>query len=591
MPRRLLINVLFFCLCGLVWWLDRDSKRSGIKLEEGPGFRLEECAESRGIRFRHQVAAIDPRAKNAQEHVMAVGAAVSAVDFDGDGWIDLYFTNSDFGAPNALYRNLGASGQPGRFEDVAARAGVADLNVRGKGVCMGSLWGDIENDGDQDLLVYRYGELGLYRNLGDGRFEDISRASGIERWMNSNAATWIDYDRDGLLDLYVAGYYKAEHDLWNLRTTKIMHDSGQFARNGGKNVLLHNLGLDGAGVPRFEDVSDAFGLDSTLWTLAVGAADLDDDGWQDIYVANDYGEEQILRNLAGKGFEELRNVGFDHHSKSGMSVSFGNLRNDGRMAIFVTNISAAGWILHGNNLRLNYLKDGRRLTEEARGDLIDTGWAWGSQFGDLDNDGYQDLVVVNGFISGSENSYWYEASKLAAGSGEILSDAASWPPFDGRSQSGYERTRVLKNAAGRSFVEVGEEVGVTDLLDGRAVLLADLENRGVLDVVVANQTERPLLYRNSVAGEKRWIGFEFEGSASNRNAYGATITVRFGSSVQVRVLASASGFSAQNDPRLHVGLGDYEGTVDILVRWPSGHTETKTGFAAGRYHRLVESQP
>jgi enediyne biosynthesis protein E4 len=591
MLRRTLIQLLFVALCVSVWWFDRESKRSAVSATQKLGFAFEDHTAASGVQFQHRVAPIDERARNAQDHVMAVGAAVSAVDFDQDGWIDLYFTNSDFKAPNALYRNLGGSGQPGRFVDVAASAGLADLNVEGRGVCMGSLWGDLENDGDPDVLIYRYGYLGLYQNQGDGTFKDIGLASGLERWMNSNAACFLDYDRDGLLDVYVAGYYKAEHNLWNLRTTKIMHDSGQFAANGGKNVLLRNLGPDSEGIPRFQDMSDAFGLDSTLWTLAVAAADLDQDGWQDIYVANDYGEEQVLRNLEGRGFEDLEDIGFDHHSKSGMSVTFGNVRNDGLMSIFVTNISAAGYILHGNNLRINGLPAGQGLTEEARGDVIDTGWAWGSQFGDFDNDGYQDLVVVNGFVSGSESSYWYEASKLAAGSGDILSDAASWPPFKGRSQSGYERTRVLRNAAGRSFVEVGEQVGVVDRLDGRAVILADLENRGALDMVVANQKGPALIYRNTPDPDNRWIGFEFEGTRSNRDALGATVKLYFGRYVQTRVITSASGFSAQNDHRVHLGLGTFKGLVDIEIRWPSGRIEKKTGFAPGTYHRLVESVP
>jgi hypothetical protein len=591
MLRRTLIQLLFVVLCVSVWWLDSRSKSTPLAPDQPLGFAFVDHTAASGVRFDHRVADIDPRIKNAQDHVMAVGAAVSAVDYDRDGWIDLYFTNSEFGAPNALYRNLGGAGQPGRFVDVAASAGLADLNVKGRGVCMGSLWGDLENDGDQDVLVYRYGYLGLYLNDGNGKFSDVGLASGLERWMNSNAACFLDYDRDGLLDVYVAGYYKAEHDLWNVRTTKIMHDSGQFASNGGKNVLLRNLGPDAQGVPRFQDVSDAFGLDSTLWTLAVAAADLDQDGWQDIYVANDYGNEQLLKNLEGQGFEEMQDIGFDHHSKSGMSVAFGNVRNDGQMAVFVTNISAKAYILHGNNLRINALPKGQGLEETASGDVVDTGWAWGSQFGDFDNDGFQDLVVVNGFISGSESSYWYEASKLAAGSGEILSDAASWPPFNGRSQSGYERTRVLRNVNGRSFVEVGEQAGVLDKLDGRAVVLADLENRGVLDMIVANQKGPALIYRNTPNPDNRWIGFEFEGTRSNRDAYGAMVKVYFGKSVQTRVVTSASGFSAQNDHRIHVGLGNFEGTVDIEIHWPSGHSETKTGFAAGQYHSIVESLP
>src|SRR5206468_2450092 len=227
---------------------------------------------------------------NVAPLVAALGASVSVSDVNNDGWPDLYFTNSRFGFPNALYLNRG----DGTFVDVARSAGVADLNRPGEGVSMGAVWGDYDNDGLEDLLVYKWGYLQLFKNLGNLHFKDVTAAAGLRQWMNSNGAGWLDYDRDGLLDLYVTGYFRSDIDVWNLRTTRIMHNSFEFATNGGKNRLFHNLGNG-----RFEDVTDQMGVGSTRWTLAAAAADFNGDGWPDLFLANDYGPEELFVNDSG----------------------------------------------------------------------------------------------------------------------------------------------------------------------------------------------------------------------------------------------------------------------------------------------------
>ena len=228
-----------------------------------PGFVLRDETVNAGIRFVHRRPAFDPKLAGIEPHVAALGASVSVTDFDADGDADLYFTNSRFGEPNALYRNRG----DGTFVDVATAAGLADVNRAGDGVSMGAIWGDIDNDGREEVLVYRYGYLALYRNIDGGRFEDITTQAGLRRWVNSNGAIWLDYDRDGLLDLYVTAYFR-DVDLWHLTTTRIMHDSFEFATNGGKNLLFRNLGGG-----RFEDVTDRAGVGSTRWTLAAASAE------------------------------------------------------------------------------------------------------------------------------------------------------------------------------------------------------------------------------------------------------------------------------------------------------------------------------
>jgi hypothetical protein len=526
-----------------------------------PGFMLRDGTASAGINFVHRRPTFDPKIAGIEPHVAALGASVSVADFDGDGKPDLYFTNSRFGEPNALYRNRG----DGTFEDVGGSTGVADLNRSGEGVSMGGVWGDIDNDGREDLLVYRYGYPALFRNVDGTRFEDVTAQAGLRRWVNSNGAIWLDYDRDGLLDLYLTAYFRNDIDLWNLKTTKIMHDSFEFATNGGKNLLFHNVG-DG----KFEDVTDKMGVGSTRWTLAAASADFNGDGWPDIYLANDYGPEELYLNQRGRGFV-LTTAGLESESKSGMSVTLGDAFNRGRLDAFVTNISERGYLFQNNNLRLNEMSDARRFRNVAHGEIADAGWAWGAQFGDFNNDGANELFVANGFISADRGkNYWYSMSKIAGANGRFFEDATTWPPFGNASLSGYEPSRVYLNRGVAGWLDVAKKVGVTDLYDGRAVALADLWNRGAVDVIVANQNQPAVLYRDYPDSSNHWIAFKLIGTRSNRSAIGAEVVIESGDLTQRRVIDGGSGFASQNDRRLHFGLGGREWVDRVLIYWPSG---------------------
>src|SRR2546426_3490410 len=580
LSRRFIVIAAFVAAIGAVVILHAGATSSALSASES--IHLGEVAHASGIDFVHQSATLDPRVNHIAAHIAALGACVSVADVNNDGWPDLYFTTSRFGASNALYLNQ----KDGTFRDVAADAGVGAVNRAGEGVSMGAVWGDYDNDGLEDLLVYKWGYPQLFHNLGNGHFEDVTAQSGLRTWMNSNGAVWFDFDRDGLLALYITGYFRSDIDFWHLKTTRIMQASWEFASNGGKNLLFKNLGNG-----RFKDVTDSMGVGSTRWTLAAAAADFNDDGWPDLYLANDYGPEELFLNHEGKRFE-LARAGLEDDSKIGMAVAIGDVYNRDRHDVFVTNISERGFLFQGNNLRINFLKELGRFDEVAKGIVADAGWAWGAQFGDLNNDGLLDLVIVSGFISADTGrDYWYAMSKIAGAQGNIFEDAKNWPPIGNASLSGYERPRVLLNRGREGFVDVAEAAGITHRLDGRSVAVADLFNRGALDVIIANAKGRSLLdrYTLSSAGKGHTVELKLIGTRSNRSAIGAEVTAEFGGVKQRQVVSGGTGFCSQNDRRLHFGLGGGQNRLGrVTIRWPSGTVQTLENLAMDQLHVITE---
>src|SRR5437899_5069897 len=272
-----------------------------------------------------------------------------------------------------------------------------------------------------------------------------------------------------------------------------------------------------------------------------------------------------------------------------MSATLGDVLNRGRLDAFVTNISERGYLFQGNNLRLNFLPELGRFQQGAEGVIADAGWAWGAQLGDLNNDGRNELFIVNGYVSADrDRSYWYAMSKIAGANGNVFQDARNWPAVGTASLSGYERSRLLVSRGLAGWTDVASRVGVTDEYDGRAVALADLFNRGVLDVVIANQKQPALVYKNNVALGNHWIAFRVVGSRSNRSASGAEVTLEAGAARQLKIVEGGMGFASQNDRRLHFGLGP-TGRVDrIVIRWPSGNVQTIEHPAVDRLHVITE---
>jgi hypothetical protein len=570
----------------------RDADRSKADAKTAlarHGFYLQEVSHAAGINFVHQSPKLDPKLDPIMPEVASMGASVSIVDFDRDGWPDIYVTNSAIGSKNALYRNM----HDGTFKDVAEEMGIADVNQSETGVSTGAVWGDYDNDGYEDLFLIKWGRPELFHNDRGHGFTRVTEQAGLPPWINANTAIWLDYDGDGLLDLFVGGYYSEDIDLWHLTTTRIMPDSFEYAKNGGRKYLFHNLGNG-----KFEEVSAQLGINSRRWALAAAAADLRGTGHPDLFVANDYGVSELYFN-DGKRFHEVgEQTGVGFAPKSGMNAAFGDILNQGRYAVYVSNISEDGILIQGNNLwvpKEGTAGDAIKYQNLARDFGVELGgWSFGAQFGDLNNDGTLDLYLTNGYISLDHNrSYWYDFSKVAGGNSTIIGDAKNWPAFEGRSLSGYQSKRVWLNDGAGKFIDVAQAVGATDTYDGRSVALVDLWNRGVLDVVVANQDGPLLLYKNTVVRENQWIEFELEGNGSNHNgsnrsAIGAQVTLFWNGQQQVQEVSGGSGFAAQNDRRLHFGLGGNPDIEKAVVRWPSGKVQIIDQPAANQLHKVKE---
>jgi len=592
LTARIILAIVFVGLLATPLAVKQVSARrqeAQEKLNEGQalaryGFHLQEVSQQAGVTFIHQAPTLDPKLNGIMPEVASMGASVSVVDFDRDGWPDFYATNSATGSQNHLYRNM----HDGTFQDVAGPMGLADVNRAGTGVSMGAVWGDYDNDGYDDLFLIKWGKPELYHNDQGRGFTRVTEAAGLPPWINANTAVWFDYDGDGLLDLFVGGYYAENLDLWHLDTTRMMPESFEYAKNGGRKFLFHNLGNG-----RFEEVSEKVGIKSNRWALAASAADLRGTGHPDLFIANDYGVSELYLNEGGHFREAGEATGVGFAPKSGMNVAYGDILNQGKYAIYVSNISQEGVLIQGNNLWVP--RDGEsslKYENLARDMGVELGgWSFGAQFGDLNNDGNLDLYLTNGYISLSRTqSYWYDFSRVAGGNSKIIADAADWPAFNGRSLSGYQQKKVWINDGAAKFVDVAQAVGATDIYDGRSVALADLWNRGVLDVLVANQGGPLLIYKNMVSPENEWVELALEGTKSNRSGIGARVTLYWNGRQQVQEVSGGSGFAAQNDLRLHFGLGRNPQIEKAVISWPSGKVQTVENLAAGKLYNVKEAE-
>ncbi len=583
--------VFWFCIRPVFWSVGGPEAPREFE-QTAVGTPFVDVTKAAGFTHVHHKCYLDPQVDPIMPWLASVGAAAAAGDFDQDGWMDLYVTDSHKGHPNHLYRNRG----DGTFDDVAKKAGVADVNDD-SGTSMDCVWGDYDNDGHVDLFVVKWGRDHLFRNKGDGTFTDVTTAAFLNEdgqpgspWANGCAASWFDYDGDSHLDLYVGNYF-APVNLWNLETTKIMHDDFEKSRNAGRNFLFHNNG-DGT----FTEVSTSLGLDDPGWTLSVGHGDVNNDGWPDVYCANDFGSDQLFLNRGDGTFRNITEIAFGEDTKKGMNVDFGDFDNNGWLDIYVTNITTAEYLKEGNMLWHNDASDqeGIPILMDISVDAqaYDGGWGWGAKFFDFDNDGDLDVVSVNGFITGGEESYWYDLASWTV-TGQDVTDALNWPPIGDRSFSGRESTRLWRNDGQLRFTEIAERAGVADRHDGRGAVVFDYDNDGDLDLYLANQGAAPSFFRNDVGASRQWLGLRLigrPGAGSNRNAIGARVTVVTSAGRQIRELDGGNSYSGQSDRRVYFGLGDDMIASSVEIRWPSRRVQVLSNVRANQILEFEEPE-
>jgi ASPIC and UnbV/FG-GAP-like repeat len=535
---------------------------------------------------------------------------IAAVDYDNDGFHDLFIPD---GVSSRLLRNR----RDGTFEDVTEQAGLGGLD----GVSV-AVFADYDNDGWKDLFVSRtFRPNQLFHNNGDGTFTDVTARAGLGEDCCTTVAAWGDYDHDGRLDLYVGRYMDPRR---HIPTTF-------YARNGEPNRLYHNNG-DGT----FTDVTAQAGVGDVGLCLGCAWGDYDGDGHPDLFVVNDFGRSTLYRNRGGGRFEDVTVEAGALAYGAGMSASFADYDNDGRLDLYTADIrSEHAWFASaatigrylancclqgtwrsdlplyweifrqsgfrfvgvfrqmaaGNHL-LHNRGDGTFEDVSERAGANPMGWFWGSVFADLDNDGWLDLYSANGWVYGRRGTdLELEFLDNVVGRQRDYKTGKFFDPrhFGDRSWHGWERNRHLRNNGDGTFREIGRAAG-TDLVENsRGVAVADFWNRGALDIAVAANGGRHALLRNEVAACRHWLQVELTGTISNRDAVGARVELVAGGLRQLREVSAGDGYASQSTLRLHFGLGEAVSAEELVVRWPaSGRVERFEDVAGDRIVALVE---
>ena len=485
--------------------------------------------------------------------IEVVGCGAAFIDYDNDGWQDLFILNGTRleGAPPGTTNRLYKNNRDGTFTDVTDKAGLMRT-----GWASAVTVGDFDNDGFDDLFITYYGQNVLYRNNGNGTFTDVTEKAGLRQSdvRYGSGCTWVDYDRDGRLDLFVATYLNTTLEKLpkpgqnaDCRWKGIPVNCGPRGLPPGSVRLYHNNG-DGT----FTEVSQQTGVAraSGSYPMTAVAADYDNDGWPDIYVACDSTPSWLFRNQRDGTFREEaleRGIALseDGMEQAGMGIGIGDYDLDGNLDIFKTHFSDDTNVLYRNDGKGNF----DDVTIRA-GIGVETRFVgWGTGMVDLDNDGHPDLFLVTGSV--------YP---------EVERQLPAYP---------FKTPRlVFRNLGEGRFEELIEEAGaaVASTHASRGCAFGDFDNDGDVDVVVINLNEPPSLLRNDVSGQGHWLKVLLEGVTSNRSAIGARVIAQYGGRSQAQEVAAQSSFYSANDRRLHFGLGN-AATADLTVRWPNGATE------------------
>jgi hypothetical protein len=536
---------------------------------------FEDVTVPAGVNHPHSNRSFRNPYANIMEGYTALGASAAVADYDGDGFDDVFVTDSKLGGNNHLYHN----NHNFTFTDKGEEAGVSGGNDE-TNATSDSLWFDYNNDGKPDLFVVRFGHNTLYENLGGGKFKDVTKQAGLYRYSNAITAIAFDYDRDGDLDLLVGSYFQPIN-IFSPENPRFFPESFETANNGGGVTVFRNKGNG-----TFEDVTKKAGLTLSGWTLDLGHGDADNDGFDDLYVACDFGTDRFFRNNHDGTFTDITEKAIGVDTKKGMNVDWGDYDNDGLLDIYVTNITddymREGNFLWHNNGDLTFT-DVSRDTGTA-----ETGWGWGAKFFDYDNDGWLDLYVMNGWVSAGKESYVPDVFKMVTTPGIDFADARNWPPMGNKSLSGYEKKKLFHNEHGQTFRNDAARHGLDSVKDGRGIAIADFDNDGRLDIFAANANSDPFLYRNTVPGGQHWVQFALEGTKSNKAAVGAQVRLTAGGSTRLAYISGGNSFAGQSTNRVHFGLGSVAKVDRIEVRWPTGVKEEFDNITADKLNRIVE---
>ena len=518
-----------------------------------------DVAEAAGLHFKHWNGA------SPEKYVLeTMGSGVAFLDYNNDGLLDIYLVNGGTvpGHPspapvrNALYRNNG----DGTFTDVTNEAGVGGNGYYGMGVAAA----DYDGDGWTDLFVTTFGRNILYHNNGDGTFTDVTDRAGVAGGGWSTSAAFLDYDRDGRLDLFVARYVKFDFDhnvTCGDPARRIRAYCHPDVYDGVPSLLYHNNG-DGT----FTDVSKSSGIAAHAGkSLGVVAADFDEDGWIDIFVANDSMRNFLFRNRRDGTFEEIgltAGVALDEGGRphAGMGTATGDFDGDGRLDIIVSNLDREHNELY-RNLGEGFV-DVSYQTGFAAPSLPFVGW--GTEFFDYDNNGDLDVLVVNGHVIDNIELF--------------------------RTGSTYRQRKLLFENIGGRFREVASQHGAALLVPqvSRGAAFGDYDNDGDVDVVVQNLGGSPQLLRNDGGNRNHWISLTLEGTKSPRDPIGTRVQCTVAGRVLTRYLAGGGSYLSSSDHRIHIGLGEQERCERIDIQWPSGAREVLENVAAGKFYRVRE---
>ena len=549
-----------------------------IKADLG-NIAFEQVTQKSGINFKHEKAEFHPSIKKIMPWLTAGGAGVAIGDYNNDGLDDIYFTTSKVSAMNHLYENQGDF----KFVDVAGDVQLANVNPDKKtGTSSFALWFDFDNDGWQDLFLLRFGKTSLYQNIKGEKFVEVTKESGVYLHTNSLSAVAFDYDRDGDLDLYIGGYFP-EKDFHDPPDSKVLFESWETARNGGRNYLFNN---NGSGI--FTDVTEDSGLHDSGWAMAVGHGDLNNDGYQDLYIANDFGPDMLFKNLGNGKFSNITDSSIGPDTKKGMNSEFGDYNNDGLLDIYVTNMTEP--YLHECNMLWRNNGDETFTDVSVETNSCDTDWGWGAKFFDVDNDADADIYVANGFVSSGQKEYMDILMDFIFQEDIDLTDAKQWPDMEGYSMGGYENN-VLFIQTNDQFDSIAEQAGVDSIKDSRGVAIADFDNDGRMDIVVSNVDAAPDVYRNLTENSNTWFQLRLQGNTkgSNNSAIGARVFVSTGEVVQMREVTAGNGFDAQSTLRLHFGLGDLPMIDQVKIIWPDGDIQELSNVKANASYHLKQN--